>query len=123
MDGAERAAEHRRVVGVAEHRAAADHPLAGEDAVAVAGAVAEMRRARGGADQPQRAGVAERLEALQRDAALAVGDRRHRESLDDAHESDPRIASTALWPPKPNESLIATGGAPLTASGCGPSVT
>src|SRR5256885_759875 len=75
-----------------------------------AGLLAQARRQDVRPDQAQRAGVAQRFEALERGELLA-------RALDEGegHDAPPRH-STALWPPKPNEFDSATGGRPLRMS-------
>src|SRR6185437_11575719 len=66
MGLAQRAAGVLGVLRVAEHRPAADGARAAQDAVALAGLVAHGGRQHLGADELQRAGIAQCLQALQR---------------------------------------------------------
>ena len=108
---AERAARERAVLGVAEHRPAVDAPGGADDAVPRPRLRAHPPRGDLGADDLERAGIAQGAKALQRGqggalgVGLARGDRPPRDR--NAHESTAR-ASTALWPPNPNEFEIPT---------------
>ena len=105
---AQRAAEVRRVLRVAEHGAPVDAPGAGDHAVAGAGLLAHPPGADVGAQQRERAAIAERLEALDGTQSIGV-------SLElDGHGASRQ--RTALWPPKPNAFESATAGWPLTSS-------
>src|SRR5207245_7537560 len=99
------------VLCVARDRTAGDGARRGQHAVALARAVAQAPRAHAGAQELQRPGVAERLEPFER--AQPPDDR----ISECGHAAaPPRRQSTALWPPKPNESLSATGALPFTSS-------
>ena len=105
---AERAAEVRRVLRVAEDRPAVDAAGAGDDAVTGPRLLAHPARAHVRAQQGERAAVAERLEALDRGKTLAL--------LIGADHLDGHATSrqrTALCPPKPNALDRATAFLPL----------
>ena len=107
---AQRAPEVARVLRVTEDRAAVDAPGARDHAVAGAGLVAHPARAHVGAQQRQRAGVTERLEALERGELLVeLGDEL------DRHAASRQ--STALCPPNPNAFDRAIGRFPSISSG------
>ena len=63
---AQRPAGVAGILGVTEHRSAADGARASEHAVALAGLVAHGVREDLGADELQRAGIAQRLQTLER---------------------------------------------------------
>src|SRR6185436_20535214 len=115
---AQRAARERRVLRVGEDGPAVHAPGRADDAVAGARLGAHPARVDLGADDVERPGVAQRLQALQRpqgDGGL-VGD-------DRAHSATPLRQRTALWPPNPNEFEIAMAGPPSTSRRRGPSGT
>ncbi len=120
--GAERAAEERRVLAVHEDGPAGDLGAAGEQAVA-GRRPARATGADARADRSEAAAVAERLDPPQRQLA---GGRRVVSLCEGAAAHAPPVpssATTALWPPNPNEFEIARGAPLAVCSGRGPSAT
>ena len=104
----ERASEIRAVLGVARDRPSGDAARRAQDAVAGHGTRAHPAREHAGAQRPHAAGVAQRLEPLERiePPSLLTLNR-------GAHDSAPLKTSVTLWPPNANEFEIATGGWPF----------
>ena len=105
---AERAAQVGAVLGVADDRAAVDRAGRAHDAVARDGALAEPRGEGARAQDIERAGVAQRLQALERVKSDRGGDGGRR-----GHCLTPCITSATLWPPNAKEFEIAAGTRPL----------
>ena len=107
---AERAAEVRRVLRVAEDGAAVDAAGAGDHAVTGAGLLAHPARADVGAEQREGARVAERLQALDRRELLFY-------LWDELDRHAASRHSTALWPPKPKAFERPMAGLPSMSRG------
>ena len=109
MRTSERSAEEGGVLRVAAHLAAVHARVPDEHPVAGARALTHPRREDACAKQPQRSGIGERLQALERRELLV-------RALGEGERHVPSRHSTALCPPKPKEFESASGARPLTAS-------